>query len=210
MVDYLSRDLPPEEIELIESHVLECAACRTDLAKLQHSDSLLRQTRAEATSPGEVDVLAIVSRTTRRVERSRRRWRRISALAVAAALLLVLCNSLALHVEIHDSHIVLGWGETAQSAPPVESEKVSQVLEHFNDHKTRLDDLDELILVLIQKETADEQQHTRETLSLAKRLYSMQEQNDTRWKTLTAALRRMPGWPPINSTRYTSFVGEEQ
>ncbi len=210
MVDYLSRDLPPAEIELVESHLHECAACSRDLAQLRQSDALLRRTSADAASPGSVDVLAIVNRTTRRLERSRQRWRRISAAALAAALLLVLFNSLSLTVEIHDSHIVLGWGERKPSALPVETSNVSQVLAQFNDHKTRLDDLDELILVLIQRETADEQQHTRETISLAKRLYSMQEQNNTRWKTLTSTMRRMPGWPPTNSTQYTSYVGEEQ
>lgn len=211
MVDYLSRDLPPEEIGLVESHVKECAACRTDLTQLQQADSLLRRTRAEATTPGSVDVLGIVNRTTQRLEQSRRRWRRISAMALAAAVLLVLFNSLSLHIEVHRSHLVLDWGESTHAAPPLEAWQDSQFLAQFSDHQTRLDDLDELILVLIQKGTTDEQQHTRETLSLARRLYSMQEQNDTRWRTLTSALRKLREGPTKSTAvQYTSFVGEEK
>ena len=210
MVDYLSGDLPPEEIELVECHVKECSACRLEVTQMQHSDSLLRRTCAEATSPGNVDVQGVVNRTRQRLEQSRRRWRRISAMALAAAVLLVLFNSLSLQFEVRDSHIVLGWGEFTQPTPPRAASNDSHVLAQFNDHKTRLDDLDELILVLIQKETADEQQHTRESLLLAKRLYSMQEQNDTRWRTLTSALRKIRGWTtPSTDAQFTSFGGEE-
>jgi hypothetical protein len=172
---------------------------------------LLRRARAESAVPASLDPVVIATRTARRLERSRRRWRWFSAAAAAAAGLLVMLHSLSLRREVHRTHLVVGWSEPSRPAQPGQTSNGTQLLSRLTEHETRLDDLDKLILALIQKGTADEQRRVREAIALAEQLKSMQEQNDTRWRTFTFALRNMRGWP-LASTDVPSplHAGEEE
>jgi hypothetical protein len=210
MLDYLCGGLPPGELEWCERHIGECAGCRAELARLRQGEMLLRRARAEAAAPASLDTVAIATRAARRLERSRRRWRRFSAAAAAAAGLLVMLQVLSLRLEVHRTHLVIGWSEPERPAPPGPTPNGTQLVARLTEHETRLDDLDKLILALIQKGTADEQRRVREAIAVAQQLDSMQEQNDTRWRTFTFALRNMRGWPLASADVPSPMNGGEE
>jgi hypothetical protein len=124
----------------------------------------------------------LLQRALTRAERDRRFWRRTAAV-VAAALVLVVAASL-LRVEVHDSRVVFAWGEVPERSVPASAPQpdLARI-------ETRLDEHDALFRLIGDEFEADDRAQERAMLAVFARLRRLQEQNDTRWRTVQHLFR---------------------
>jgi hypothetical protein len=100
--------LLPAQVQTIEQHLAQCAACQAELTGLQQLGGLLDKLPVP---PVQVDVTRIVRDSLVRQERRLKRWRRaaVSLAGLAAAVVLLLLPRL--EVRIDRQQLVVRWGD---------------------------------------------------------------------------------------------------
>lgn len=212
LIDLVYDELSDEERSAIDSHLAECDSCRNESARLRMTVSLLGDAAARDDGPAvELSPVELAQKLTQHTERSRWRWRFAAGVAASAALLLLIAGSLSLRLEVHNTHVVVSWGaDRTRAEPGTHYEHVSTALNtQLAAHASRLDELDELIDFLFQAEAANARERDLDRIALTRRLSSMQEQSDTRWRTVARYLRRMSTSPDLDrNIQNTAFEGE--
>jgi hypothetical protein len=111
------------------AHLAGCPACSAQLAALRQSTAALDSAAAldECEADGALDDRAplnagqVYRASAGRATRIKRNWRRTALAAVALALTLLVVvgvQAAALRVEVHSSHLVIGWGAPAPQEKP--------------------------------------------------------------------------------------------
>lgn len=192
LIDLLYNELPAEQREQVQQHLTQCADCRREWENLQHSGEQLEMVPREA-SASRVDIVRLQQTATTRLERSRRRWRwsaTATTVTAAVALLFVVSGT---HIEWHDSHLVVAWGELPMvPEPPQQPADWRPALQAYTE---RLDGIDELVSLTARELLQTDRQHYAESIHFGRQLaeiqtqfadslQQLQTQSDLRWQLI--------------------------
>jgi hypothetical protein len=204
----------PDSSEL-RDHVASCRACTAELESLQQAARLLTTAAAvdaEHAEPAALDPSAVHRRAGEFAARGRLHWRRgaLAAAALAAVLLVVVAvQAMSLRVEIHGSHLVIGWGGAASEAPSGERDNhasgepnttSNDVVEKFDDPvraaelltvQRRFEELDMLVRLLAAQQSTDEGEYRLLAQELRRRIDRVEQTNDLRLRTVGRGMHNL-------------------
>jgi hypothetical protein len=187
-------ELPPEERDAVDEHVIDCERCSREAAVLRKTHSLLQDAAAEEEPTTTLPLAQVSQRAMQKVERSRRRWRTFAFTSASAAVVLVVLQLLSVRITIDQSQFEIAWGEpkTIATSAVTDNSHARPTEQHvpaLQEHQTRLDDLDRLIHFLIRLNEADTRGRDRDVVALRQRLDSLQKQNETWQRTIGYLIR---------------------
>jgi predicted anti-sigma-YlaC factor YlaD len=110
----LYGDLSAAETALAEAHLADCVSCRTKRLEL---DRVRRALDSVPARNPQINMNALYQRLAERQLFRARRWRRTALAIAAAAAALLLVAALRLHVRVQKNELLVGWGETLETAP---------------------------------------------------------------------------------------------
>jgi hypothetical protein len=178
----LYGDLQAGEANAVREHLAACAACRQELAALDHVRRALDAVPAPAL---EVDLPRLYLETAARQARRVRRWRwaALACGAAAAALLVVLGLRLEVRKEAHQ--LVLGWRPGPEKEPlPAPAPRAEQSEAPSAEIEARLRVLSDLIHALADDVAARDEQEQQRVDELRARLDDLQRQGNRRWSEM--------------------------
>jgi hypothetical protein len=192
LVELLYGELNAEEQRTIEKHLAGCEACRAEWDALRQTRNQLNRLKVSENQP-RLDVLPMHRKAAMRSEQRRRRWKRTAIVSGAAVALLLISVISQLHIQIHSSHIVIGWAELPVEQPAAIS--FADPWQSLKQHNQRLDSLDELANVTAQEFLQSDQQRVAELARIQRQLESfkqqtneqlnhLQVQSDLRWQLI--------------------------
>ncbi|MBW3600109.1 MAG: zf-HC2 domain-containing protein [Planctomycetes bacterium] len=192
LVDLAYGELPRGDSKDVKAHLVACDRCRVEWEALAESRELLDH----AADFPPADVVKILAEAHRReVVAARRRRRRVWS-AVAAAALLAAVGIAQLQFERRPSQVIIGWSD-ADPAPvsPPQAPGRDPIVEKLQadldasaaalaDCRRRLDDLDQLAVLIVQELKSDDLRRAHAIESLHERIEEVRRQNDARWQAV--------------------------
>lgn len=110
----LYDDLTPEESRRVRDHVADCALCRAELAELERVRRALDDVQVPRV---EVDLERLFRQSATVQVRQARRWRRLALTAVGVAAAVLLLFGLGLEVRVDARQLVVRWGNIDEARP---------------------------------------------------------------------------------------------
>ncbi len=200
LTEFVYDELPPDDRRAVEAHLASCQPCRDQVKQLQNGHDLVEAAAnaARERQLAEIDAAAVVRRAEQRTQLSRRRWRGFALLATAATLLVALMNWMSLRLEIHSTHLVVGWSQPVenQSDQP-EDPKLDALRGQLDSHDARLEEFDQMMQLALAEIKNDNEELEPGLLAfcmrLDQRLRQQEQRGEQRWETTKQLIRH---WRP--------------
>jgi len=197
-IELLYGELEPARRQQLRAHLETCESCRSEWDSLEATHGLLNSvgvtTGNDDANGRPVDVGAIHQTVAIRAQASRRRWRRAALVVGTIAAVLLIAVAGGLQLQIHPTHIVVGFGEpevrrvphTAMTPPP---DLHSLVVEQ-GEQLARLDELVHLAtreLLTSDGQRSAQIEDLRDAVEMRHRrtqeqLNALKVQSDQRWR----------------------------
>lgn len=197
LLDLVYGELCPDDRDSVEQHLAECETCSREADALGQAVEALNDAADEKEPECErLNGLRIAQQAAMRVERSRRQWQRFAFAATTAAAVLLTVQFFALRIDVSAAGMTVSWGAPTQPEQPEREAAVPVAMDTsippvFDEHESRLDDLDQLVHLLLRLAQTDDRGHERDVFLLAQRVDSIEERAETRWRTLNFMVRSL-------------------
>jgi hypothetical protein len=193
LVDLLYGELSSHQERTLSEHFAGCHSCRAERDSLVEARNWLDQVEEPATNP-RLDA-SMLQRTAAKQSKRRHRRRRVAVVAASlvAAVVVLMVAGPGWRCEIHQTHIVLAWGEPRQPRP--EKPPTTDLRPLLDEQRREMREFGEL-LTLTAREVLDTDRRCAEDLTELNRRWSayqsetsqqlkrLQVQSDLRWRLI--------------------------